>query len=120
MLKNFLMSLKRYKVAGVLNILGLTFAIVAFYIITSQVWYSVSYNRPLKDSERIYLLSALWNSTVGENCHPQGIWSGERPACRTAQHPVCGTGIGKLHSCSTGGLVHSAKCKVGLSGIRTT
>ena len=66
MLKNFIMTLKRYKVAGVLNILGLTFAIVAFYIITSQVWYSVSYNRPLKDSERIYLLSALWNSTGGE------------------------------------------------------
>ena len=38
MLKNFLMTLKRYKVAGVLNVLGLALAFVAFYIIAAQVW----------------------------------------------------------------------------------
>ena len=36
--KNFLMTLKRYKVASLLNVLGLTLAFVAFYIIASQVW----------------------------------------------------------------------------------
>ena len=45
------MTLKRYKVAGVLNVLGLILAFVAFYIIAAQVWYSVTYNRPLKDSD---------------------------------------------------------------------
>ena len=65
MLKNFLMTLKRYKVAGVLNVLGLTFAFVAFYIIAAQVWYSVTHNRPLKDSDRVYMISALWDGTLG-------------------------------------------------------
>ena len=37
--KNFLMTLRRYKVASLLNIVGLTLAFVAFYIIFSQVWY---------------------------------------------------------------------------------
>ncbi len=60
------MTLKRYKVAGVLNILGLTLAFVAFYVIASQVWYSVTYNRPLKDSDRVYLVSALWGGKMGE------------------------------------------------------
>ena len=65
--KNFLMTLKRYKVASLLNVLGLTLAFVAFYVIASQVWYSVSYNRPIKDSDRIYLVSAEWGATkMGE------------------------------------------------------
>lgn len=65
--KNFLMTLRRYKVASLLNVLGLTLAFVAFYIIFSQVWYSVSYNRPIKDSDRIYLVSAEWGATkMGE------------------------------------------------------
>ncbi|MBR2400787.1 MAG: ABC transporter permease [Tidjanibacter sp.] len=61
--KNFLMTLKRYKVASLLNVLGLTLAFVAFYIIASQVYYSISYNRPIKDSDRIYLVSAEWGSS---------------------------------------------------------
>ena len=40
MIKNFLQTLRRYKVASVLNIMGLTLAFVAFYVIASQVWYS--------------------------------------------------------------------------------
>ena len=77
MLKNFLMTLKRYKVAGVLNVLGLTLAFVAFYIIAAQVWYSVTYNRPLKDSDRVYMVSALWGRSTGiENEE----WSSSSPS----------------------------------------
>ncbi len=79
MLKNFLMTLRRYKVAGVLNILGLTLAFVAFYVIASQVWYSVTYNRPLKDSDRVYMVSALWGGKLGE---ADAEWSSSSP------HPV--------------------------------
>lgn len=61
--KNFLMTLKRYKVASLLNVVGLTLAFVAFYIIFSQVYYSISYNRPIEDSDRIYLVSAEWGSS---------------------------------------------------------
>ena len=77
MLKNFLMTLKRYKVAGVLNILGLTLAFVAFYIIAAQVWYSVTYNRPLKDSDRVYMISALWGASFAGGDDAQ--WSGNCP-----------------------------------------
>ena len=55
--KNFLMTLKRYKVASLLNVLGLTLAFVAFYIIASQVWFTLTYNHSLKDADRTYLIS---------------------------------------------------------------
>ena len=58
--KNFLMTLKRYKVASLLNVAGFTLAFVAFYVIASQVYYSLTYNRPLKDSDRTYLLQPCW------------------------------------------------------------
>ncbi|MBQ7018865.1 MAG: ABC transporter permease [Bacteroidales bacterium] len=79
MIKNFLMTLRRYKVAGVLNIVGLTMAFVAFYVIASQVWYSVTYNRPLEDSDRVYMISPLWGGSLGEN---NAEWSANCP------HPV--------------------------------
>ena len=55
--KNFITTLKRYKIASVLNIAGLALAFVAFYIIMSQVWFTVTYNRTLKDSDRTYIVS---------------------------------------------------------------
>lgn len=55
--KNFLMTLKRYKVASVLNIAGLTLAFVVFYVMASQVYYSLTYNRSLKDSERTFIVT---------------------------------------------------------------
>lgn len=79
MIKNFLMTLKRYKVAGVLNIVGLTLAFVAFYIIAAQVWYQVTYNRPLKDADQVYMISALWGGNIGEG---NAEWSPSSP------HPV--------------------------------
>ena len=55
--KNFLMTLRRYKVASLLNVLGLTLAFVAFYIIFSQVWYTVTYNRSIENSDRVFIVS---------------------------------------------------------------
>ena len=40
-LKNFLTTLRRNKAASLLNVLGLSLAFTVFYIIASQVWYSV-------------------------------------------------------------------------------
>ena len=76
MIKNFLQTLRRYKVASVLNIMGLTLAFVAFYVIASQVWYSVTYNRPIEDSDRVYMISALWGGTLGEGDEE---WSSSSP-----------------------------------------
>lgn len=55
-IKNFLTTLRRYKMASVLNIAGMTLAFLAFYVIMSQVYYDITYNRPIKDSDRTYVL----------------------------------------------------------------
>ncbi|MBR2442817.1 MAG: ABC transporter permease [Rikenellaceae bacterium] len=64
--KNFLMTLKRYKVASLLNVLGLTLAFVAFYIIFSQVWFTLTYNHSLKDAYRTYLISPNFGGEKGD------------------------------------------------------
>ena len=60
------MTLKRYKVASLLNVLGLTLAFVAFYIIASQVWFTLTYNHSLKDADRTYLISPNFGGEKGD------------------------------------------------------
>lgn len=57
-LRNFLTTLRRYKVSSLLNIVGLTLAFTACYIILVQVRWEMTYNRTLPDSERIYLVES--------------------------------------------------------------
>lgn len=48
-------------VSTILNIIGLTFAFAALYIIIVQVHYDLTYNKGIKNSERIYsLATADW------------------------------------------------------------
>lgn len=54
-MKQFLKTLWRYKVSTLLNILGLAIALSAMYLILVQVNFDFSYNKGIKDSERIYL-----------------------------------------------------------------
>ena len=56
-LKNFITTLKRYKIASLLNIAGLALAFAAFYIIMAQVYSAFTYNGSIKDNERIYMIS---------------------------------------------------------------
>lgn len=72
--RNFLTTLRRYKVSSLLNIVGLTLAFTASYIILAQVRWEMTYNRTLKDSDRIYLVESVdwyepgaWQSWV---CRP--------------------------------------------------
>ncbi len=55
-LRNFLTTLRRYKASSLLNIIGLTLAFTACYIILVQVRWEMTYNRTLRDSEHIYLI----------------------------------------------------------------
>lgn len=64
--RNFIMTLRRYKAASVLNILGLTLSFVAFYVIASQVWFTLDYNRYFKDADKIYLISPDFSHGEGE------------------------------------------------------
>ena len=58
--KNFITTLRRYKVASVLNIAGLTLAFTAFYVMMVQVTYDLGYNRSIKDADRIWTVNANW------------------------------------------------------------
>ncbi len=71
--KNFLTTLKRYKAASLLNVLGLTLAFTVFYITASQVWYSVSYNHSLSDAHRTYLVSPQWDEEEYHTNSPSPI-----------------------------------------------
>lgn len=53
-------------VSTLLNIIGLTFAFAALYIIIVQVHYDMSYNHDIKDSERIYLLTTADSYNEGK------------------------------------------------------
>ena len=65
-ISNFLTTLRRFKTASLLNVVGLTFAFVAFYVIASQVWYTLTYNSCLKDTEHTYLISPNFGGDPNE------------------------------------------------------
>lgn len=56
---NFLTTLRRYKASSLLNIVGLTLAFTAFYVILVQVHWEMTFNRAIPDSGRIYLVAPL-------------------------------------------------------------
>ena len=56
---NFLTTLRRYKASSLLNIVGLTLAFTAFYVILVQVRWEMTFNRAIPDAERIYLVAPL-------------------------------------------------------------
>ena len=64
-LQNFLTTLRRYKASSLLNIIGLTLAFTACYIILVQVHWEMTYNRTIQDSERIYLIETADGYTPG-------------------------------------------------------
>ena len=56
-LHNFLTTLRRYKVSSLLNIVGLTMAFTAFYVILVQVRWEMTFNRAIPEAEHIYLVA---------------------------------------------------------------
>ena len=61
--------------SSVLNILGLTAAFAALYIILVQVHHDLTYNKALKDSDRIYVLTQKEINKSGYSsylCRPMG------------------------------------------------
>ena len=82
-MKEFFKNLGRYKVSSTLNILGLGIAFAAAYAILVQVNYDLSFNRSLKDSERVFRLehARFSESEDGNMCDymndPLGQYLGE-------------------------------------------
>ena len=55
-LRNFWLTLSRFKTASILNILGLTVAFSVFIVIMSQTYWELTYNKGIKQHERIFRL----------------------------------------------------------------
>ncbi len=55
MFREFFVTLKRNKLAFILNLLGLSVAFTILTVISFQVFYEFGYNRSFKDKERIFL-----------------------------------------------------------------
>ncbi len=61
-LYNFILTLKRYKTASALNILGLSVAFAIFIIILSQLWWQYTYNDNIPQSDQVYVLAYDYDS----------------------------------------------------------
>ena len=98
-LRNFLSTLRRYKASSALNIVGLTIAFTAFYVLLVQAWWELGYNRSLPDAERIYLIET-------EDWHTPGRWSSwlNRPV---PEHVIASTADVETGGCMWGGFGES-------------
>lgn len=63
--RNFLTTLRRFKLSSGLNILGLSIAFAAFMVIIMQVRYDLSFDKSYPDSDRIYRVISMENDTEG-------------------------------------------------------
>ena len=75
MIRNFINTLRRYKLSSALNIVGLAIAIAASYILFVQSTYEIGYNKNIKDADRLFRMeqnfyvvgsdySAHWNAPL--------------------------------------------------------
>ena len=62
--RNLIRVLRRYRLAVVLNILGLSVAFAAFMVIMVQVYYDFSFDRFHKDYDKIFRVELSRNSSV--------------------------------------------------------
>ncbi|MCD7915220.1 MAG: ABC transporter permease [Tannerellaceae bacterium] len=64
LLRNSLNVLRRFKVATILNILGLTVAFAAFILIMMQVDYDYNFNKDIPDANRIFRMETIWENSA--------------------------------------------------------
>ena len=83
-IRNFLTLLRRYTTSSVLNIVGMAVAFAAVYLIAVQVKFDLSYNRVIKNSERIYRLE--YPSQAG-NGRWEYYWNRQFPDILTSVCP---------------------------------
>ena len=93
--RNFLTTLRRYKVSSLLNVIGLTLAFTAFYVIMTQVWWELGYTRWRHEADRIYLVE-------NEDWYEPGKWSSwlNRPVPERVIASTAGVEVG---GCMWGG-----------------
>ena len=67
---------KLFKGSGLLNLLGMTAAFAALYILLVQVYYDLSYNKQIENVERVYIMATL--EMVDSNLHREHILPSEK------------------------------------------
>ncbi|MBR6632578.1 MAG: ABC transporter permease, partial [Alistipes sp.] len=83
-IRNFLTLLRRYTASSLLNIVGMAVAFAAVYLIAVQVKFDLSYNRVIKNSERIYRLEyPSWSGDGTWDCN----WNRQLPDEMSAACP---------------------------------
>ena len=60
-IKNFITLLRRYTTSSLLNVMGMSVAFAAIYLIMVQVRHDLSFDRVIPNSERIYRLERIGN-----------------------------------------------------------
>ncbi len=83
-IRNFLTLLRRYTTSSLLNIVGMAVAFAAVYLIAVQVKFDLSYNRVIKNSERIYRLD---HPSWSEDGHWVWFWNRRIPMEMSAVCP---------------------------------
>lgn len=70
-------ALLRYKTSTLLNVLGLGIALATAYVIGVQIYYTMTYNSNIPDSERVYLLEFGEDKKSAFLSYPFGTTLGE-------------------------------------------
>ncbi|MBQ0058248.1 MAG: ABC transporter permease [Bacteroidales bacterium] len=89
------------KASPILNILGMTIAFAAFYVIMSQVMYDVTYNSSIKDADKKYMICT----------HFDDGWISRSPvqASNKAADAVPGAKVGYFNLLEQGNKVYGGK-----------
>lgn len=64
--KNFLHTIKRFKTATLLNVIGLTAALIVFIICAMQIQYDLTFNHSFKDYDKIHRIVGFQNTEYGD------------------------------------------------------
>jgi|GEM_PF-3943326 len=90
------------KASSILNVLGMTIAFAAFYVIMSQVMYDVTYNSSIKDADKKYMICTLFN---------ENEWIPKSPiqSCLKTAEAIPGAKIGYYDLQEQGNKVYGGK-----------
>ena len=90
------------KASPILNILGMTIAFTAFYVIMSQVMYDVTFNHSIKDADKKYVICSLFS---------ENEWVPKSPiqSCLKTAEAIPGAKIGYYDLQEQGNKVYGGK-----------
>ena len=87
-MKTFLYMFRRYRIATLLNLFGLSVAVATFYLFMTQVIYNRTYNHNINDYEHMYRLE-IYGNLFGDNwgcsiCRPFATMLRDIPQVKSA------------------------------------